>query len=48
VLKKIEKVVDFEEIRYNIQSHNSVDHLFLDPILRKTHITKQQKKIDSE
>jgi hypothetical protein len=35
-LLRIAEVVDYEEVRYNIQSHISVDPLFLDPILRKT------------
>ena len=46
VLKRIAEVADYEQIRYNIQSHNTVDHLFLDHILRKTHIAKQQPKIE--
>jgi hypothetical protein len=45
-LRRIEDVVDYDQLRYNIQSHSSVDHLFLDPILRKTHVvtSKPQKQ----
>lgn len=40
-LRKVESTIDYEDLKYNIQSHKSVDHLFLDPLLRKTHIAKE-------
>jgi hypothetical protein len=41
-------MIDYDELKYNIQTHNSVDHLFLDPLLRKTHITKPHEQKESE